>query len=547
MSSDAIELNTWRRRQVAWWIAISAAILAGVCIRVIIGMDRPGIWFDEFAWFTRFRRIRADELSSRAPAYLLLHKVLFQDVFSTFTEFRIRIASIVSGVLFLPLFALVVHRLFRSHWLTLIGALLASFNVVLASYTHEFKPYMLDLFLQTAWFYAAILVEDKRRAAIGGTCVLVVACLFSYSAVPLLGFQLVYLIYLRATGSIRGNSFFPSVLVVLLTIGASLLAYATEFQESHEPSYWGKKYGVFYGGPIDPVRFGHWLLEKISTYLTYPLNLFSELEPTEYGPGFPSGFGVIQNSGLGILFCGLALAYWLKHRWDDPRLIPLYVLGGYTLAGVFRIWPLGFFRTNLFLFLYAGLTVLGYMHSCTGWIRTSSAIVLLAPFAIFTLSNPIGEKINHLPTSQYLKVICDSDKREAIPIAADANAAGSARFYLTYDLDTKRDCGGRATIHRFKELRTLSRLVGHAPHESGTWVLVQSTSSRHHDTIRKWLDRRYVVRVVEASRRMYLLNVRRKPAREVGQVSHSSQRQAGESKAGAPVSRLESQLVVEIR
>ena len=456
------------------------------------------------------------ELSIRAPAYLLLHKVLFQEVFSTFTEARIRIVSIVSGVLFLPLFVLVVHRLFRSAWVTLVGALLASFNIALASFTHEFKPYMLDLFLHTAWFYAAILVEDKRRAAIAGTAVLLVACLFSYSAVPLLAFQGVYLLYLRAKGMIGRGSFVASVLAVLVAIGAFTLAYAARFAHSNPPGYWARKYGVFYHGPFNAVDFGRWILDKISAYLTYPLNLFSQPAAEDYVRGFSEGFGFVQNPVLGIAFCGLALACWLRHRWDDPRLIPVYLLGGYTVAGVLRLWPLGFFRTNVFLFLYASLALLDCLNSSRGFFRAAAVTLALASFTVFTLSNPVGEKINHLRTPRFLKIVCESDGRKAILLAVDRNAVASARFYLRSDASIRGACGGRVRLRAFGDLEALSKLIGSAsPERSGTWVLVQGTSALHRDEIRDWLHENAHVRLDETDRTMYLLNVKPAPiARE---------------------------------
>jgi len=513
--------GVWRRRDVAWWIGISTVILAGVWIRVVIGLNRPGLWADEVDWFTRFSTTQELELSIRAPGYLLLHQVLFQDVFSTVTELRIRIVSVISGVLFLPLFTLVVYRLFRSAWLTLIGALLSSFNVALASFTHEFKPYMVDLFLHTAWFYAAILVEDKRRAAYVGTSVLIVACLFSYSAVPLLGFQFVYLVYLHGTRKIGRVPFVASGAMVLVALGAFLLAYAAKFAESSPPGYWAHKYGVFYSGQYDAMSVGRWMLEKISTYLTYPLNVFSEPAAEEYVRGYPSGFGFIEHAGLGMLACSLALAFWLRHRWDDPRLIPIYLLGGYTVAGAMRIWPLGYFRTNVFLFLYAALALLGCLDSTTRFVRLGAVILVLTPFAIFTLRNPIGEKINHLHTPHYLKTVCESESRTRIPLAADRNAAASARFYLRRDAAIRRECGRRVALRSFRDLRALSKIIGSSSrHESGTWVLVQGTSSLDRDEIRGWLRDNTRVRVDLTSRRMYLLKV--SPATRHHQVQSDS-------------------------
>lgn len=509
-----------QRPAVIWWIAIGLCIVVGFAIQLQIGLQRPSVWGDEAGWFQDMM-IDSELLTIRAPAYILLHRFLFRKVFSTYEEYKIRLVSIVSGVLFLPLFVLVVDRLFRSHTLTLIGALLASFNVAVASYAHEFKPYMLELFLHTAWFYVAILIEDKRRAAIGGSFVLVVGCLFSYSFVPLLAFQLVYVVSLRARRQIDDLTVAGSLLPVLAYLAFFLFVYATQLLQN-PPDYWGQKYGVFYEGEWSAWRFLGWLFAKISTYVTYPLNWFQEeLARTALSP-FPAGFGFKENAAVGAVFTGMALLKFARMRWDDPRLIPLYVLGGYTLAGVLRIWPLGFFRTNVFLFLYGSLAMLllfQCLDSLKGMERATAALLVLLPSVLFTTGNAIGEKYDaNIRTRDYLLVLCEQDSRNAVPVLMDFNVPPSLRFYLRYDRTVRDSCGDRIAVRLFTNLADLGTLLnGLVTEQNGAWVMAQGTSRMNLDTIRASILHRYPIVQERSVREMFLMYVApKKPDSDAG-------------------------------
>jgi hypothetical protein len=438
------------------------AVVLGVLLRVLAGWSQPGLWYDEILWFDRF--LDGFTRGIRAPGYTYFHYHYFLSL-NGLQEYKIRIVSIVSGIAVVPLFALLVHKLFANPKLTAIGTLLVSVNIAAVSFTHEFKPYSMELFLHTAWLLCIIGFTNKRVAVLASTLILIGGLTVSYGLIPLIAFQVVYVGYLWWTRRIKA----VDAIICYALCGTYLFYFLGLYGKMKGTStkQWGKKYGVFFDPRLHGegvIAYLSWLLAKISTYLSYPLNLFRELPFSDRSAGFRKGYGYIEAGWLGVVFVVATVARVVRTRFDDERLIPVYLLAGYTLAGILRIYPLGFFRANLFILLYATLTLLflldGLLKKLTPQAGAIALCVLSLPTLLYTAKGPLGSKFFYnLNWSQSLKEVCKDAEHAPIAVITDAKTGFAFNFYRK--TSASPECSARITRNVFTSPETLERLLQH--------------------------------------------------------------------------------------
>lgn len=460
VSQTPVPPTTKRMYVSGWRVTIAGSIALGLLLRLLAGWSHPGLWYDEILWFDRF--LDGFTRGIRAPGYTFFHYHYFLSL-NGLQEYKIRIVSIVSGLAVVPLFALLAHKLFANSKLTAIGTLLVSINIAAVSFTHEFKPYSLELFLHTAWLLCVVGFTNKRVAVLTSTLILIAGLTVSYGLIPLIAFQVVYAGYLWWRGRIK----VIDVIFCYALCGAYLLYFLGIYGKMKGAStrQWGKKYGVFFDPRIHGegiVAYLSWFFAKLSTYVSYPLNLFRELPFSDRAAGFRKGYGYLEAGWVGALFAGLTVAKVIRTRFDDERLIPVLLLAGYTLAGVLRIYPLGFFRANLFILLYATLTLLflldGLLKKLTPQAGAIALCVLSLPTLLFTATSPIGSKFFYnLNWSQALKRLCEDAEQAPLAVITDAKTGFAFNFYRK--TAAPPECSARITRNVFTSPETLDRLL----------------------------------------------------------------------------------------
>jgi hypothetical protein len=449
-----------RRISQVWIAAIFLSIVAGVALRLRAGLLEPGLWYDEVLWYERF--MTGFKRGIRAPAYAAFHYHYFKNL-SIPLEYQIRLVSIVSGIAVLPLFTITVQKLFNNLRLTFLGAILLSINLAAVSFTHEFKPYSMELCLHTIWMLSLVGFSNKRISVWVSSFLLLGSLSLSYGFIPLIAFQVTFAGYLYIKREIK--------LIDILGCVALFGGYAVYFLgiypqlQGTGTKRWGKKYGVFFDAGVHGTgvsAYLTWFFAKVSTYLSYPLNWYENLRFEDRAQGFPRGHGYLQVWWLGAVYFFLLLRKTLRTRYDDPRLIPVYLLCGYTLAGILRIYPLGFFRANLFMFLYATLSLFFLCEGALTKLSTRAGnlflCILLIPTCISTLSHQLGEKsFYNLPLAPALKEICATSEGQPITLIIDRKVASSIRFYLTHRVDLM--CQDKITLVNFKDPSDLESLL----------------------------------------------------------------------------------------
>lgn len=443
-----------------WTVAALAIIALGTGLRLLAGWRQPGLWYDEILWFDRF--LDGFTRGIRAPGYTFFHYHYFLSL-NGLQEYKIRVVSILSGLAVVPLFALLTHRLFKNIKLTVFGTLLISVNIAAISFTHEFKPYSMELFLHTAWLLCIVAFRNKRISVLTSSLVLIAGLTLSYGLIPLIAFQVVYTGYLW----LRRQITTLDLLVCVALCGGYLVYFLDLYPKMRGTStkQWGKKYGVFFDHRIHgdgAWAYLTWFFAKVSTYVSYPLNLFRELPFSDRAAGFRKGYGYLEMAWVGVLFSVAIVAKVVKTRFDDERLIPVYLLAGYTLAGVLRIYPLGFFRANLFILLYATLALLFLIEGMLKKLTPEAGAIFLGlitlPTLFFTATNPIGTKFFYnLNWSKAVAEICRDASESPIAVITDAKTGFAFNFYRK--TAATPECSSRITRNVFTSPETLERLL----------------------------------------------------------------------------------------
>lgn len=319
------------------------------------------LWLDEINWMERANNISERIISIRAPLYIFSNFIINKIFHSDFAEYKIRLLSIIPGLLWPILYYKLMSKIFTSKAIILSATLLACSNAVIVSYTHEAKPYMLALFLHTLWFFL-ILNPTKRHYSIS-TFVLFVSVFFDYSI-----FILYPVHFLIGLWHIKNNLISKKYLfwstMALFTVGLGFCLVYFNLLHVRE-GHWGRKYEIFYMGETE--SFFEWFFERTSTLISFCLNLYHEGH-------------YIKNFWLGLIsFLLLCLA--LRKKTKEPAfIISLSIFTIYTVLGLFHKWPYGYFRTNIFMYVYFSILI---MYSTPLNIR-NHIYVTLAAISVFT-------------------------------------------------------------------------------------------------------------------------------------------------------------------
>jgi hypothetical protein len=221
-------------------------------------------------------------------------------------------------------------------------------------FSKEFKPYSLSLTLHATLLFLTLRYASDGSvktllgvllAAAGGT-LFAQDLVFAYPGVFLV-------LGIRALARPRRD-------LPLVVLGAGIVIATLALQywlvwsriPQDESNYWGDKYRVFHTG-VDGESYLSWLAERLRSIAEYPgyrRELFkSRLIPNDGIQALRSIDSLVWTL---LTVAGLVLLV-LGKKWRLLLLVvlPLAVL---WLFNYLDFWPLGAFRTNLFLLIYTG-------------------------------------------------------------------------------------------------------------------------------------------------------------------------------------------------
>lgn len=402
LGQQRLRISAADKQTKVYWGALAAALLLGVFLRENGFLNRqPSFWLDEALWAPRFMVWTWEKLGIRPIGFVWLTRQLVEHFEPS--EYWFRFLPNLSGLLALGLMPYVASRLLESRALRVALVLLFAIHPGLVDLSKEFKPYSFEVLVHLLTVVLYLRYEQTRKAGYlyALLAYLPVAFLLAYNT----AFALPSLLLLVAWSGLKRRSL-PLILASVL--GAALCAGVvykvnTDYLQKVEKQnhgktedYWGRKYDVFFSAERDGSR-AKWTLGKAGETLALAgLERELWLDDPRLPEGLVNKLGTIDRA-LWIVLGVLGAVLLLRKRREQALLLllPLVVLAGVNALGK---WPLGQFRTNLFLCAYLlPLPILGieFLRGLLGQRAERALLVLVAVDALggflFTF-DPQGHK-----------------------------------------------------------------------------------------------------------------------------------------------------------
>lgn len=307
-------------------------------------------WLDECSWAVFLFDQRFGDENLRPVGFMAVSDFIAHVVSPA--ESALRFLPWIAGVATTLMSPFLAKRLYTERAAQLLFVGIVALHPAAIDFSKEFKPYSVSLA-----FHSALILLTLRYVG-GGSIKALLATLAAAGVGNLFAQDLVFaypgvFLVLGIHALRRPRRDLPLVILGALVVIASLglqwwLIWSRIPQD--ESSYWGDKYNVFYTGADDQTYLG-WLADRLRDISAYP-----GYRRALWKLGFVSEDSMVGlrtvDSILWSVLAVVGLAFVaLAKKW---RLLLLLVLplAMLWLFNVLDFWPLGAFRTNLFILIY---------------------------------------------------------------------------------------------------------------------------------------------------------------------------------------------------
>jgi hypothetical protein len=338
----------------AYAIAVLLTLLLGFFLRVR-GWLGPQIsfWQDEANWATRTLYLPLLQLGIRPIGFMALTRAVVH-LFGA-REVWFRLLPALGGIGSLLLMPYVAGRLISQRWVRCLLLLLFAIHPALVDYSNEFKPYSWEVLVHVALIALYLRYQQTQRSGwfFAMLAYLPVSFLLAYNMALVFPGMLLLSLWIAWRSPRRKQWVAATLLSGLLCAAAVATIFTLSLKQitpEHGQNYWGKKYDVFYR-PTDAQTRLQWTLKKAADTAAF-LSLEREYSNAGTGVGERVASRLAKADRLfWIVMSGLGLFVLLGRRRDmlGVLIAPLVML---LLANFLGRWPLGAFRTNLFVLAY---------------------------------------------------------------------------------------------------------------------------------------------------------------------------------------------------
>jgi 4-amino-4-deoxy-L-arabinose transferase-like glycosyltransferase len=358
---DAEKLRAWRDRAARALGNTRAERAAALCTLVLVALGLvfrargflfgvSPFWLDECSWAVYLFDQRFGDDNLRPVGFMAVSEFVARFISSS--ESALRTLPWLAGVATTLMAPLIARRLYTERAVQVLFVAIIALHPAAIDFSKEFKPYSVSLAL-----HATLLLLTLRYAADGSIKtllgVLLAAAVGNLFAQDLVfAYPGVFLVLgIRALARPRRD-------LPLVVLGGAIVVASLALQywliwsriPEDESNYWGNKYNVFHTGADGQPYLG-WLAERLFDTTAYP-----GYRRVLWKLRYLSGEGVQALRGLDtalwsiLTLVGLGFVAFAK-KWRLLLLLPLPI-GVLWLFNWLEYWPLGAFRTNLFVLLY---------------------------------------------------------------------------------------------------------------------------------------------------------------------------------------------------
>ncbi len=539
--------SVWRQDR-AYRTAQALLLLFGVVLRLIGYITAPsGLWLDEANWAKKLLNRPIAEFRFRPLGFMWTEKQLV-GLFEP-NEFWLRFLSCVPSLFVLLLVPYIASRLLKSRFARLLVLFLFAAQPALIDLAKEFKPYSIEVFVHLAPLALYLRYRQTGRRLYFGIFLasLPLAFLFAYNIVfawP--GLLLLALYHAYNSWKWRGAALVVSTgAVCLALLGVIYFAFLRGITTDRTETYWANKYDVFYHQTLPRAKQRQnaaiaeqraelndeaaeaeddepaptlleqpgrvmWTIEKYDDIAALP-GLRRQLwkVPSALPASFGTQLGAVDRYfWVGLHFFALGMLAF-RRRFEDLLLLflPLFCV---VLLNAIGEWPIGAFRTNLYLCSYslliAGVGV-DLLATSAGRIYALASVIafvtVLPGFAfgfdwrlrkrIWTRHQYAREILAEL-RSQRQAQLRKNPKAKPTPLFLDAQTFEPQNFYLDVVPDTKEEYRRFFKKHFKQEnwsgfQRRLERDLKKKLEASSQPVWIVISKRRTMDTAKKYINR----------------------------------------------------------
>lgn len=441
-------------RALAHRIGIGLLLLVGFWLRCRgVLWDVVALDLDEASWARRLLTKPLTELLIRPPGYMALTKLVVE-LFGPW-EFALRSLSWFSGLLVLFTAPGLARTLLASPAARLLFVAVIALHPAAIDLSKEFKPYAASLAVHWGllYFVATYRQTRSRRALLGALALLPLGVLFAQDAV--FAYPGVVLVLAAVAYQARDRRHLAqigaSVAATFATLGALYFLIWNRLEVGSggsETQFWGVKYGVFYSpGRVEGQTFWDWLFERWTGMMAFPGHRRRIWNDT----GWEAPAEVLRTIDfwlwVGLFVAGvLVLLYRRNAKKALLLILPLLVMTAANLVGV---WPLGAFRTNVFLLVYTALVAAVAVDQLGRRLRSAGAAfvpalgLVVAPFVAFETTWHANKRVfsesSALPQAMHEVLTLQGGKsRSRELLILDSRGCSAFKFYTRYHPGFKR-------------------------------------------------------------------------------------------------------------
>jgi 4-amino-4-deoxy-L-arabinose transferase-like glycosyltransferase len=343
-----------------------AVVLFGILLRAIgTYVDASSFWYDEAAWAHRLHSRTFINMAIRPIAFMWVTLQL-ANTFGA-SEVLLRLLPNLASMFALLLMPYIASQLIKNRAAQVLLVLLWALQPALIDYAKEFKPYSVEVLVHLIPLVLYLRYRETDRIGYFWAFVIVLPILFPFTYNIAFAYPALLLWALIEAWKKRRYKGAAAVMAsglacLALVVGLyQLTLHRVPTQENE--TYWGKKYDVFYTtAQSEGAKKSHaaWLADKYTDMASLP-----GLRRDLWRPPVPSLKGALKalarvdrTMWLALHFLGLGYLFAKRRELFFIMTTPYFVLIAVNAAGK---WPIGAFRTNLFLCAYIlPIAVIGF-------------------------------------------------------------------------------------------------------------------------------------------------------------------------------------------
>lgn len=373
------------------WISLLTLSLLGIGLLLRLrgyAFAVVPLWEDEAAWALRLVDLPVTAHDIRPLGFMAVSKLIVS--LAKPSEAALRALPWLAGLAALAMAPYLARRLFSSAAARLIFIAVIALHPAAIDLSKEFKPYSVGLALHMGLLLLALRYLDaaKTRDLTLLLALSFVGTLFSQDA--LFTYPGVFALLLYTTYRARRWQRLGAVaLTALTTVGLLATLYFAFWSKAtgeRETTYWGKKYDVFYvkTEPEAASRLG-WITQRSFDVAALPSMRHDAWKSRRLPASVLEELKQVDTSVWQVL-CVLGAASLVYRRRARDCVLLLSPLAVLVAFNAFGFWPLGAFRTNLFLLLYvAAIAAAAFDRAGAeprGWDVVPACALLLVPFLL---------------------------------------------------------------------------------------------------------------------------------------------------------------------